>query len=193
MNNKMKALVFGATSAIIIIAAITTITLWPTQKDNDQPKGDGDNGDHSDRDMSDQSKFNLVNLHYRVTNHTIISTTTTVVVGCLILIILFYVSRQRKRKRDKREKKERERNSHRDYNPAPYTTNGTWATMDTPTWMPWGLPGGHQPQPQGHIPQPAPRLQREDGPQELALVHAPAARTNNEDVPKLGTQWKHTN
>ena len=143
MNNKVKALVFGAISTIII-AAIVTIALWPTQKDNNSTQGDnGDNGDHGDGNMSDSSRLNLINLHYRITNHTLITTSTTVVFGCLILIIFFakgYVSRQRKRKREKKARsRERERSSHsnhssRDFTPS-YSTNGTWTMMDN-SWIP---------------------------------------------------------
>ena len=160
--------------------------------------------------MSDSSRLNLVNLHYRITNHTIITTSTMVVFGCIILIILFakgYVSRQIKRKREKKARlRDRERSSHsdhssRDFTPT-YSTNGTWTMMDQ-GWIPqqmqapgWGPPGGQfQPPPQppqGQLPQPATRHQTEDGSQELALVHSPSGRTSNEEQPKLGTQWKPT-
>ena len=205
MNNKVKAIIFSAITTTIIIAAIVTIALWPTQKDNNQNQGDkgdsGDKDDHSDGDMTDSSRFNMLNLHYRISNHTLISTSTTVVFGCLILTLLLakgYASRQKRRKRENNQRsRDRERNSYtRDY-----ATNGTWS-MDS--WMTPAPVWGH-PQPQGQLPPaghhhphgphplPAPRVPREEGQQELALVHANAARTNNEEGPKLGNQWKHSN
>ena len=157
--------------------------------------------------MSDSSRLNLVNLHYRVTNHTIITTSTMVVVGCILLISIFakgYVSHQKKRKRDKRSReRSRERSNHssRDFTQA-FATNGTWH-MDQ-GWMPrqqmaaqgWAPSAvqhqpPHQPPP-GAQPQAAPRQQRDDQPsQEMALVHA-SGRTSNEDTPRLANQWKPT-
>ena len=65
MNNKVKAAIICGAITTIIIAETVTITLWPTQKDNNQTHGDnGDHGDHRDGDMTDSAKFNLVNLHF---------------------------------------------------------------------------------------------------------------------------------
>ena len=206
MNNKVKAIIFSAITATIITAAIVTFALWPTQQNNNQNQGDSDDkNDDSDGDNTDNSRFNMLNLHYRISNHTLISTTTTVVFGCLILTFLLakgYASRQKRRKTDNIRTRDRERN--------PYTrdnaTNGTWSsgsmgpmdswTTPAPAWghpQPQGqmTPAGHH-HPYGPHPLPAPRVPREEG-QELALVHANATRTNNEEGPKLGNQWKHTN
>ena len=83
MNNKVKAIIFSAITTTIIIAAIVTIALWPTQQNNNQNQGDkgdsDDKNDHSDGDNTDNSRFNMLNLHYRISNHTLISTSTTVV------------------------------------------------------------------------------------------------------------------
>ena len=203
LSHKVKAILFGSIS-IIIIGAIVIIALWPTSK-SDNNSTHGDEGDDSDGNMSDSSRLNLVNLHYCITNHAIITTSSMVVFGCIIIIILFakgYVSRQKRRKREKKARS-RERHNSRDFT-LTYSTNGTWHMMDQ-AWMPqqmpapgWGPPGGQlQPPPQpppGPLPQAAPRHQREDQPsQELALVHAPSGRTSNEDQPRLGSQWKPTN
>ena len=218
MNNKVKAIIFSAITTTIIIAAIVTIALWPTQQNNNQNQGDkgdsDDKNDHSDGDNTDNSRFNFLNLHYRISNHTLISTTTTVVFGCLILTFLLakgYASRQKRRKRDNTRTRDRERNPYtRDY-----ATNGTWTSgsmgptdswsTPAPTWghpQPQGqmIPGGHH-HPYGPQPLPAPRVPREEGQelalrgagQELALVHSDATRANNENGPKMGSQWKHNN
>ena len=87
VSHKVKAILFGSI-AIIIIGAIVIIALWPASK-SDNNSTQGDDGDDSDGNMSDSSRLNLINLHYRITNHSIITTSTLVVFGCLILIILF--------------------------------------------------------------------------------------------------------
>ena len=206
MNNKVKAIIFSAITTTIIIAAIVAFALWPTQQNNNQSKGDkgdsDDKSDHSDGDNIDNSRFSMINLHYRISSHTLISTTTTVVFGCLILTFLLakgYASRQKRRKRENNQRtRDRERNPYtRDY-----ATNGTWSMGPMDSWMAPGPAWGH-PQPQGQMtpaghhhphgphPLPAPRVPREEG-QELALVHTNATRTN-EEGPKPGTQWKHSN
>ena len=73
-TNKAKAIIAGS-FPITIIAIITTISLWPTNLTDDMPSSDK----IPFNDMvTDQSKLNLVNLHYKVTNHTIITTKTMV-------------------------------------------------------------------------------------------------------------------
>ena len=169
---KLKAIIAGSIS-IIIIGAITIIALWPanTQSDDDEssPSDMGDGGV-----MNDSSRLNLVNLHYRVMNHTIITTSTMVFVGLIILISISvkgYASHKR-RKRDKRSRersRERSNRSSRDYSHT-MATNGTWeaprpSQMET-SWisrqyMPtqgWGHPGV-QPQPFHHPHQPHPGVQ----------------------------------
>ena len=42
--------------------------------------------------VTDQSKLNLVNLHYKVTNHTIMTTTT--MVACGIIIIMSFLIKE---------------------------------------------------------------------------------------------------
>ena len=209
MNNKVKAIIFSATIATIIIVAAVTFALWPTQQNNNQNQGDkgdsDDKNDHSDGDNTDNSRYNFLNLHYHISNHTLISTTTTVVFGCLILTFLLakgYASRQKRRKRDNTRMRNRENNPYA----REYATNGTWTSgsmgptdswsTPAPTWghpQPQGqmIPAGHH-HPYGPQPLPAPRVPREEG-QELALVHSNATRTSNEEGPKLGNQWKHTN
>ena len=155
MNNKTKAIVFGSIS-IIIIGAIIIIALWPASSESD--KGDDGDGDDGDGNMSDSSRLNLVNLHYRITNHTIITTSTMVVFGCIIIILIFakgYASRHKKRKREKRsQERSRERSAHnsRDFSQA-FATNGTWHTDQG--WMPrqqmtaqgWAPPAAQAPPP----------------------------------------------
>ena len=89
--------------------------------------------------MNDSSRLNMVNLHYHVTNHTIITTSMMVVVGLIILISISvkgYTSHKR-RKQDKRYR-ERSNRSSRDYSQA-MATNGMWeaprpSQMET-SWM----------------------------------------------------------
>ena len=183
--HKIKALLFGAI-AIIIVGAIVIIALWPASKSDNNPAQDDDDGDGDDGDVSDNSRLNLTNLHYRITNHQIITTSTLVVFGCLILIILLakgYVSRQKRRKKDKKERsrnRERSSNSSRDFS-GPFNTNGTWGTMMDPTWAAhhmqapaWG-PQAVQyqapPQPQGQLPQPALQGHHQNHHQGLSLIH----------------------
>ena len=79
---KTKAIIAGSID-IIIIATITTISLWPTNFTDGMPSSDK----LPVKDMiADQSKLNLVNLHIKVTNHTIITTTTMVACGIIIII-----------------------------------------------------------------------------------------------------------
>ena len=210
---KLKAII-AASISIIIIGAITIIALWPanTQSDDDEssPSDMGDGGV-----MNNSSTLNLVNLHYRVTNHTIITISTMVVVGLIILISIFakgYASHKR-RKQDKRPRKrsrERSNRSSRDYSHT-MAKNGTWEAprpshMET-SWMSrqymptqtWGHPGvqpqphhPHQPHP-GVQPQAAPRPPREDQPQgtEVALVHT-TSRASNDENTRMANQWKPT-
>ena len=212
-NNKVKAIIISATIITIIIIAAATFALWPTQQDNNKSQGDkndgGDDGrgsdDHSDGDNADNSKYNFLNIHQRIQNHTLISTTTTVVFGCLILTFLLakgYAQRQKRRKKDNSRMRNRENNPYA----REYATNGTWTSgsmgptdswsTPAPTWghpQPQGqmIPGGHH-HPYGPQPLPAPRVPREEG-QELAMVHSDATRANNENGPKMGSQWKHNN
>ena len=72
---KTKAIIAGSI-AITIIPIITTITLWPPNFTDKMQSSDKMPNDM----IADQSKPNLVNLHYKVTNHTII--TTTIMVAC---------------------------------------------------------------------------------------------------------------
>ena len=84
MSYKVKAILFGSIS-IIIIGAIIIIALWPANtKSDDNESSQSDPGDGGI--MNDSSRLNLVNLHYRVTNHTIITTSTMVVIGLILLI-----------------------------------------------------------------------------------------------------------
>ena len=202
---KVKAILFGSIS-VIIIGAIIIIALWPANtQSNDNESSPSDTGDGGI--MNDSSRLNLVNLHYHVTNHTIITTSTMAVIGLIILISIFskgYTS-HKKRKRDKRSRersRERSNRASRDYNQA-FATNGTWHMEQG--WLPrqqmatqgWANPGPqppHQPHP-GVQPQAAPRQQREDQPpqgNEVALVHA-TRRASNDETPRLANQWKPTN
>ena len=162
VNHKNKAILFGAIP-IITIGAIVIISLWPASKSDNNPDQDDNDGDGDDGDVSDSSRLNLINLHYRITNHTIITTTSMVVFGCLIIIILLvkgYVSRQKRRKKEKKERSrnrerqhsrdssthyDRDRSAHtRDFS-APFATNGTWGTVE-PTWAAHQVPAwGPQP------------------------------------------------
>ena len=85
MSHKVKAILFGSIS-IIIIGAIIIIALWPTSKSEGYDSAQSDKGDGGDGGMSDSSRLNLFNLHYRVTNHTIITTSTMVIIGCILFI-----------------------------------------------------------------------------------------------------------
>ena len=217
-NNKVKAIIVSATIITIIIITAATFALWPTQQDNNKSQGDkndgGDDGrgsdDHSDGDNADNSKYNFLNIHQRIQNHTLISTTTTVVFGCLILIILLAKGYHQKQKR---RKKENPRMKNMDNNPyiMEQATNGTWSSMGpsnswstpAPTWghtqlQGQTIPGAHH-HPYAPRPLPAPRVQQEEhgqehalrgAGQEIALVHSDATRENG---PKMGSQWKHNN
>ena len=217
-NNKVKAIIVSATIITIIIIAAATFALWPTQQDNNKSQGDkndgGDDGrgsdDHSDGDNADNSKYNFLNIHQRIQNHTLISTTTTVVFGCLILIILLAKGYHQKQKR---RKKENPRMKNMDNNPyiMEQATNGTWSSMGpsnswstpAPTWghtqlQGQTIPGAHH-HPYAPRPLPAPRAQQEEGQehaprgagQEIALVHSDVSRANSEPGPMMGAQWKH--
>ena len=79
---KTKAIIAGSI-AIIINATITTISLWPTNFIDGMPSSDKLPVNNM---IVDQSKLNLVNLHMKVTNHTIITTNTMVACGIIIII-----------------------------------------------------------------------------------------------------------
>ena len=65
----------GGSFAIIIIATITTISLWSTNFTDGMASSDKLLVIYM---IADQYKLNLVNLHMKVTNYTIITTTTMV-------------------------------------------------------------------------------------------------------------------
>ena len=205
---KIKAVIAGSIS-IIIISAITFIALWPTNTQSDVDElSPSDVGDV----INDSSRLNLVNLHMRVTNHTIITTSTMVVVGLIILIsfsVKCYTSHKRRKKEAKRSREQRSQRNSRDFsmamstkgtweNPRPLHMEQTWNPRQYPSTQGWGHPGV-QPQHPQHLqhphppqPQPQPRQPREDQPAagtEFALVHT-ANRGSSEENQRMGQQWK---
>ena len=102
---KTKAIIAGSI-AIILIAIITTISLWPTNFTDEMPSSDK----LPVNDMTaDQSKPNLVNLHMKMTNYTIITTTNMVVCGIIIIIAFLikeYVASRRLKKQKQRPTKD---------------------------------------------------------------------------------------
>ena len=74
--------------------------------------------------VTDQSKLNLVNLHYKKTNHTII-TTTTMVACCIIIIMSFPIKEFVTSRRLKRQRTGSQPKTMRDY-PMDFPNSTTW-------------------------------------------------------------------
>ena len=96
---KTKAIIAGSIS-ITIIGIITIITLWPTNFTDELQSSDKLTVSNM---ITDDSKLNLVNLHMKVTNHTIITTTTMVACG-IIIIITISIKENLANKRRKKQK-----------------------------------------------------------------------------------------
>ena len=77
-----KAIALG-TLAIASIIAITLICLWPAQKQPPKdPARDGAPGDY----MEDNSRFLLINLHWKYTTHAYITS------GAILLAAVIFIS-----------------------------------------------------------------------------------------------------
>ena len=94
-----KAKAFAATIGTTIILAITIITIcvWP-QDDKNFP-----DSDEPTDSQTDNSRFSLINLHYKVNSHTLITTSTFIASTCTIIIIIVFkeivMNRRRKKQR----------------------------------------------------------------------------------------------
>ena len=83
-NTKAKAFAATVGTTIIIAITITTICVWP-QDNNDLP-----DSDEPTDSQTDNCRFSLLNLHYEVNSHTLITTSTIIASPCTIIIIFVF-------------------------------------------------------------------------------------------------------
>ena len=96
VSTKTKVMV-AAGLAIAATIIIITITLWPNQSQKDEGKGEAG----TDK-QDDNSKFNLINIHSKISNHTRIMTSTVIATAAIILISILikeYLHNRRIKKR----------------------------------------------------------------------------------------------
>ena len=100
LSKKNKAIVLG-TLAIASIIAITLICLWPAQKQPPKdPARDGAPGDY----MEDNSRFSLINLHWKYTTHAYITSGAISLAPVIFFSTCFIKGRLKKQKAKKRQR-----------------------------------------------------------------------------------------